>query len=181
MNFFETLIHPDREEAELKERAVVIRAANALQVGEFQLLQLAYREWFGKDLPEALVSRLFTTYMLDNDVPHWARHYARDILDGHDRGVVDDGDPVFHRYDHDYHTVVPQGGRKFCVAVVALTVCIGGGIVLANMAVGTGGGGSVLPPYFDEQDIKAATQQMSWGRSDVLPRNAGLAADGGQP
>ena len=61
----------------MKERLVVISAANQLQVGEFQLLQLAYKEWFGEDLPEALVSKLFTSYMLHNYVPHWARHYAR--------------------------------------------------------------------------------------------------------
>ena len=43
---WETLLHPDREELAMKERLVVISAANQLQVGEFQLLQLAYREWF---------------------------------------------------------------------------------------------------------------------------------------
>jgi len=44
MNFFETLIHPDREELENAERVLVCRAANVLQIGEFQLLQLAYKE-----------------------------------------------------------------------------------------------------------------------------------------
>ena len=38
--FFQTLIQPDREEH--PERALIARAANLLQVGEFQLLQLAY-------------------------------------------------------------------------------------------------------------------------------------------
>ena len=55
MNFFDVLLHPDREELEIGERALVGMAANILQVGEFQVLQLAYMEWFGKDLPEALV------------------------------------------------------------------------------------------------------------------------------
>lgn len=36
MNFFDVLIHPNREEN--PERAEVARAANLLQVGEFQLL-----------------------------------------------------------------------------------------------------------------------------------------------
>lgn len=179
MNFFETLIHPDREELELKERAVVIRAANLLQVGEFQLLQLAYREWFGHDLPEALVARLFATYMLHNDVPHWARHYARDILDRHACGEVDDADPVFHRYDHDYHKSVPRGVQRFCLAVAAITMCIGGSIVIANMSVGRNG--SILPPYFDERDFKPAMQQTSLERPEAVPPRLGLAAEGGQP
>ncbi len=74
LSFWETLLHPDREELAMKDRLVVISAANQLQVGEFQLLQLAYREWHDKELPEALGSKLFTSYMLHNRVPHWARH-----------------------------------------------------------------------------------------------------------
>ena len=68
MGFFETLIHPDREELEMKDRLVVISAANQLQIGEFQLLQLAYRAWYGYDLPEAMGSDLFKSYMLKNQV-----------------------------------------------------------------------------------------------------------------
>ncbi len=58
---WQTLLHPDHEELAMKERLVVISAANQLQVGEFQLLQLAYRAWHHKDLPEALVAKLFTS------------------------------------------------------------------------------------------------------------------------
>lgn len=179
MNFFETLIHPDREELELRERSVVIRAANLLQVGEFQLLQLAYREWFGHDLPEALVARLFTSYMLHNEVPHWARHYARDILDRDACGGVDDADPAFHRYDHDYHKTVPRGVQRFCLAVAAITMCIGGSIVLANLAVGRNG--SLLPPYFDERDFRPGAYQVSVDHPDTVPPQPGGAAEGGHP
>ena len=68
MRFFHTLLHPDGDELKLKDRLVVISAANQLQVGEFQLLQLAYRDWFGKNLPEETFSRLFSSYMLNIDV-----------------------------------------------------------------------------------------------------------------
>ncbi|MCH7542778.1 MAG: hypothetical protein IIB65_03995, partial [Proteobacteria bacterium] len=44
-NLFQTLMRPDREESE--QRAEVARAANLLQLGEFQLLQLAYHDWHG--------------------------------------------------------------------------------------------------------------------------------------
>ena len=40
-SFWDTMLKPDHEELEMKERLVVISAANQLQVGEFQLLQLA--------------------------------------------------------------------------------------------------------------------------------------------
>ena len=135
MNFFEILIHPDREELENAERVHVCRAANVLQVGEFQLLQLAYKEWFGEDLPEALVAQLFSSYMLHNEVPHWARHYARLVLMREERGMIDENDANYHRYDHDYHTNVPQGVRRFCYAVSILAFVLVTSILVAGTTV----------------------------------------------
>ena len=151
MNFFETLLHPDREELEMADRMVVSSAANLLQVGEFQLLQLAYREWFGKDLPEALVARLFSSYMLHNEVPHWARHYARLVLMREERGVLDENSPDYHRYDHEYRVKVPHGVKHFCTAVFFLTFFMTSAILVANLAVDEPT--SLLPPYFDKKEL----------------------------
>ena len=92
MNFFKVLLWPDREEAENAERAVVAAAANQLQVGEFQLLQLAYREWFGEDISESAKDGLFESYMLDGEVPYWARHYARRSIRLDEPGGLNDSD-----------------------------------------------------------------------------------------
>jgi len=102
MNLWETLLHPDREELEDAERREVGRVANILQVGELQVLQLAYRAWHGRDLPEALVDRLFHDYMLHNEVPHWARSYARRILRLEESGRLNADQPQYHRYDHSF-------------------------------------------------------------------------------
>lgn len=150
MDFFETLIHPDKEDD--PERAEVANAANLLQIGEFQLLQLAYKDWYGDDMPEGLIDRLFHSYMLYSDVPHWARQYARKINMLEQREELDDLDPAYHVYDADYHTFVLGGTRKFLVAATILFVCIGGGLWLADMA--SGEGGSVLPPYFTERELR---------------------------
>lgn len=152
LGLWETLLHPDREEMESKERLVVIEAANQLQVGEFQLLQLAYREWHGKDLPETLVARLFSDYMLRDEVPHWARHYARNIIDGCEKGVIDENAASYHRYDHDYTTFEPGGPRRFCIAVGCLILFLGGGIILADLSAGKRA--SMFPPYLDQTDIR---------------------------
>lgn len=159
MNFFKTLLHPDREELENGERVLIARAANILQVGEFQLLQLAYREWFGHDLPEAKVSQLFTSYMLHDAVPHWARHYARQIIELDDQGRLDDADPDWHRYDSDYQTAVPHGRRQFAVAVAAIVILVGGGILLAELSVGPSQ--SRLPPYFDKKELSVPAERRS--------------------
>ncbi len=179
MNFFKVLLNPDREELENKERMLVATAANLLQVGEFQLLQLAYRNWFNEDLPVALIDRLFSTYMIESEVPHWARHYARKIIGMEKEGRLDDCDPAYHRYDSDYHTYVPRGMRRFCYAVAAITMFVGGGIALANMTVGTAA--TMFPPYLDENDLRSAPATMTWGRSDTIPPSPGIGAGGGQP
>src|SRR5918999_1764455 len=110
-SFLDTLIRPDREED--PEQTLVARAANILQVGEFQLLQLAYHQWHGQDLPVALIDRLFSSYMLHHEVPLCARHYARRIIDLYESNLIDPDDPFYHRYDHEYVTHVPQGVRRF--------------------------------------------------------------------
>ncbi|MEE9318751.1 MAG: hypothetical protein V3U48_10740 [Rhodospirillales bacterium] len=148
MSFFQALIHPDREELNLKDRLIVISAANQLRVGEFQLLQLAYRDWFGRNLPEEMVSRLFSSYMLHNEVPHWARHYARHVLERYERGELDDTDPAFHRYDADYRTSMPQGVQRFCVAAAGVILAVFGGIYVANQVVDSPA--SLLAPYFEK-------------------------------
>jgi hypothetical protein len=151
MNFFSTLLHPDREELEMGDRMIVSEAANVLQVGEFQLLQLAYREWFGEDLPEALVAQLFTAYMLRNEVPHWARHYARVILMRHERGTLAENDPHYHRFDHDYHTSVPRGVQRFCLTAGLLAFVLSAGVVVSSLAVDRPT--SLLPPYFEREEL----------------------------
>jgi hypothetical protein len=157
-DLWETLLRPDHDDEEMKERLVVIEAANQLQVGEFQLLQLAYREWHGEDLPEAMVSKFFTEYMLHNHVPHWARHYARRIVDGYERGELDDNAPHFHRYDHDYHTSVPRGFQRFCVATAGVLIAVFGTIYIANEVVESPT--SLLPPYFEEKDLHRVLPDM---------------------
>ncbi len=159
LSFFQALIHPDRAEPKLKDRLVVISAANQLQVGEFQLLQLAYREWFGKNLPEEMVSRLFSSSMLHNAVPHWARHYARHVLERHDRGELDDMDPAFHRYDADYHTSMPRGVQRFCGAAAGVILAVFGSIYVANQVVDSPA--SLLPPYFEKKDLPRTLPAMN--------------------
>ncbi|MEN8194984.1 MAG: hypothetical protein ABFS30_00540 [Pseudomonadota bacterium] len=151
MNLLETLIRPDKEEN--PERAEVARAANLLQVGEFQLLQLAYEEWHEQALPQALVDRLFTAYMLHNDVPHWARQYARSIIRLDDQGKLDDQDPAYHKYDTDYHLKAPKGVRPFALAALVVALCLGGGLLLADMA--STRTSQILPPYFDDRNMPA--------------------------
>ncbi|MCZ6741714.1 MAG: hypothetical protein O7D27_06085 [Alphaproteobacteria bacterium] len=182
-SLWETLLHPDHEELEMKERLVVISAANQLQVGEFQLLQLAYRAWHHKDLPEALVTKLFTSYMLHNDVPHWARHYARRVIDLEELGDLDDLDPRYHRYDTDYHTHVPRGLQRFCVAAAGVIIAVFGSIYVADLVVDSAT--SMLPPYFEQGDLPRVLPDMNAETREmehfISPGGAGNFSDVSQP
>ena len=49
-NLLKTLIKPDWDDG--PKRSEILYAANLLQIGEFQLIQLAYKVWYKADLPE---------------------------------------------------------------------------------------------------------------------------------
>ncbi len=153
MGFFDVFFRPDLEEQ--SEKSEIIDAANLLQIGEFQLLQLAYKQWYGEELPAEGVDTLFSAYMLRQHVPVWARHYARSVLQQHSYGRIDINDPSYHRYDRDYVTHVPQGVRRFCLASLWCGLVIFGGVALAALV--SQDGVSLLPPYFDRSEVAPPT------------------------
>ena len=73
-----TLIKPDWDDN--SKRSEILNAANLLQIGEFQLIQLAYKVWYKKDLPEDKINKIFSEYMVTEIIPIWVTHYAQDIL-----------------------------------------------------------------------------------------------------
>jgi hypothetical protein len=147
--FFETLLRPDRDDD--TECGEIARAANLLQIGEFQLLQLAYFSWYGEEMSEQESNATFQTYMIGGLVPPWARHYARQIIARDELGDLEDDNPKYHRYDSEYFHAVPLGARRLAVAVACLVLVVGGGILVGHLA--PGGSTSILPPYFNEKEL----------------------------
>ena len=73
-----TLVKPDWDDN--PKRSEILNAANLLEVGEFQLIQLAYKVWYKKDLPEDKINKIFSEYMVNGIIPIWVTYYARDII-----------------------------------------------------------------------------------------------------
>lgn len=146
-----TLIKPDREDD--PDRGVVVAAANILQVGEFQFLQLAYREWFGQDMPEQEFNHYFRSFIVQGRTPGWGIQHARRIIDWDARGLLNLRHPDFHRFDNVHYTNIPLGTKRFAVAVACLAIALGGSLLLSHMATDNTGN-SVLPPYFDEDELE---------------------------
>ena len=147
-SFFKALTKPDHDDD--PEKAVIVAAANLLQIGEFQLLQLAYKDWFGEELSPADVDGLFTRYMLHDEITPWMRHFARKILAAHESGDIDIDAAQWHRYDSVYTTQVPNGVRRFVGACLVLATLVFGSLWISGHAAGLHG--SLFPPYFEADE-----------------------------
>ncbi len=151
MNFFETLLNPDRDE--FPNRTVVVNAANLLQVGEFQFLQLAFSHWHGRDMQADEASAIFDSFMIHSDVPGWALMYARKIeqLDQSDR--LDENDPNYHRYDAAPASTKGKLNPKasFLATVVFLVGTMAYALALANQ---TGPCSGQFPPCVTIDEIQ---------------------------
>ena len=98
--FLKTLIKPDWDEN--PKRSEIIHAANLLQIGEFQLIQLAYKTWYEIDLPEDKINNIFNEYMVTGIVPIWVIHYAKDIIKLDKANVLNSYNEKYHVYDHEF-------------------------------------------------------------------------------
>ena len=99
-DFLHTLIKPDWDDN--PKRSEILNAANLLQIGEFQLIQLAYKVWFKENLPEKKINKIFEEYMIRGIIPIWATYYAKDIIKLDDANVLNGYDEKYHVYDHEF-------------------------------------------------------------------------------
>ena len=86
-SLIKTLIKPDCKDD--PKRSEILHAANLLQIGEFQLIQLAYKVWYREDLPEEKINKIFSEYMITGIIPIWVTYYAKDILKLDQANVLD--------------------------------------------------------------------------------------------
>jgi len=95
-----TLIKPDWDDN--PKRSEILHAANLLQIGEFQLIQLAYKVWYKQDLPEDKINKIFSEYMISGIIPIWVTYYARDIVKMDNANVLNGHEEKYHVYDHEF-------------------------------------------------------------------------------
>jgi len=67
----------ERTEYDPADTDCVVNAANYLEVSEFNIFSEAYTAWYGREVPEKQVEKIFRQYLLENKVPFWVRNYAR--------------------------------------------------------------------------------------------------------
>lgn len=64
----------------------VIEAAAILEIPEYDLLAMAFREWYGRSPRRADLDALFGPYMFDGVTPFWAVSLARQVIALHEQG-----------------------------------------------------------------------------------------------
>jgi hypothetical protein len=67
----------------------LLEAAAALEVKEFTLFELAYRNWYGRRPLTHVIEAHFSNYMFHSTIPAWVGSYSRRIVELHALGRLD--------------------------------------------------------------------------------------------
>ena len=121
-DLLKTLIKPDWEDN--PKRTEILHAANLLQIGEFQLIQLAYKVWYQKDLPESKINKIFSEYMITGIIPIWVTYYAKDILKLDRANVLNAYDEKYHIYDHEFGEYIQDDKQRKKRGVIYATIIV---------------------------------------------------------
>ena len=149
-----TLIKPDWDDN--PKRSEILHAANLLHIGEFQLIQLAYKVWYKEDLPEDKINKIFSEYMVTGIIPIWVTHYAQDILKLSKANVLDSFNDRYHVYDHEFgkhiSTEKQRKRRGIFYALIIGVVFIASHYMAINY-VEDEGSASFYPPYVEKRVV----------------------------
>ena len=120
--FFKTLIKPNWDDS--PKRSEILSAANLLHIGEFQLIQLAYKVWYREELPEDRVDKIFSEYMVTGIIPIWVTYYAKDIIKLDKANVLNSYDEKYHIYDHEFGTYIYNEKQRKKRGILVSTIII---------------------------------------------------------
>ena len=151
-NLIKTLLKPDWDES--PKRSEIIEAANLIQIGEFQLIQLAYKTWYKENLPEDKINHLFNEYMVTGVIPIWVTCYAKDIIKLDKANILDSYNKKYHVYDNEFGQYISDEKQRKTRGIL-YTILIGFVFVashyIAIKSVDQPAG--FYPPYIEKKVI----------------------------
>ena len=149
-----TLVKPDWDDS--PKRSKILHAANLLQIGEFQLIQLAYKVWYREDLPEEKINKIFSEYMITGIIPIWVTYYAKDILKLDQANVLDSYHEKYHVYDHEFGQYIynekQRKKRGILYATIIAFVFVASHYMAINY-VEDEQSASFYPPYIEKRVV----------------------------
>ena len=153
-DFLRTLVKPDWDDN--PKRSKILHAANLLQIGEFQLIQLAYKVWYKENLPENKTNKIFEEYMIRGIIPIWVTYYAKDIIKLDDANVLYSNDEKYHVYDHEFGEYIYDDARRKRRGIQYATIIILAFIITHFMAINyveVEESASFYPPYIEKSVV----------------------------
>ena len=153
-SLLKALIKPDWDDS--PKRTEILHAANLLQIGEFQLIQLAYKVWYGQNLPENKINKIFGEYMVTGIIPIWVTHYAQDILKLNKANVLDPYNEKYHVYDHEFGDYIPgekQRKRRGIFYTLVIGIVFIASHYMAINYVEDEGSAGFYPPYVEKRVV----------------------------
>ncbi len=101
---------------ELSDNDLVIRARTALGLLDFDFFRTAWRDWHGAEPEDRAIEPEFVTYLFQQRIPGYVRHFARKVLSAAAAGRLD---PVVLGVPHDAKREVQpsldDGFAEICV------------------------------------------------------------------
>ena len=151
-DFIHPLIKPDWDNN--PKRSEILDAANLLQIGEFQLIQLAYKVWYKENLPEDKINKIFEEYMIRGIIPIWVTYYAIDIIKLDNANVLNGYDEKYHVYDHEFGAYIynekQRRNRGILYATIIALVFVTTHFMAANYFEEPAG---FFPPYIEKSVV----------------------------
>ena len=162
--FFKTLIEPDWDSSPKKSE--IIEAANLIQIGEFQLIQVAYKTWYGQNLPEDKINNIFNEYMVTGIIPVWVTCYARDIIKLDKANVLNGYDKKYHIYDHEFGKPINDENQRKSRGIF-YTILIGFVFIASHyMAIyNVDEPAGFYPPYIEKRVVYPELYKKDSGHS----------------
>ena len=153
-DFLRTLVKPDWDDN--PKRSKILHAANLLQIGEFQLIQLAYKVWYKENLPENKINKIFEEYMIRGIIPIWVTYYAKDIIKLDDANVLYSYDEKYHVYDHEFGEYIYDNTFRKMRGIQYAIIIILAFIITHFMAINyveVEESASFYPPYIEKSVV----------------------------
>ncbi len=116
----------------------VAETAGLLEITEFELFRLAWRDWYGREARQAELEACFTPFMFGDEVPFWLRRYCARIEAESRAGQLDPAQLGIPRL------VVPAHGLRWLIIAATLLLLLPVGLLLLSDLAGD------LMPFLSE-------------------------------
>lgn len=67
----------------------LLETSALLEVKEYTVFEMAYKDWHGKHAPSKVMEAHFSVYMFKGVIPVWVRRYCRKVIELNESGNLD--------------------------------------------------------------------------------------------